>query len=76
MREMLSKKNKIKCKKCNEEFEIRDNHFESNEALKKLIESHSYLSGEELGLKQELESSIRQFFEFYDEFIENRTKIE
>jgi len=70
------KQNRIKCNKCNEEFQIKEHHFESNEALKKLIESHSYLSGEELGLKQELEVSIRQFFEFYDEFIENRTKIE
>ena len=70
------KQNKIKCKTCNEVFQIKDNEFKSNEALKNLKESHSYLSGEELGLKQELESSIRQFFEFYDEFQQNRTNLD
>jgi len=72
----VAKENKIKCNICNEEFQIKGNHFKSNEALKNLIESHSYLSGEELGLKQELEMSIRQFFEFYDEFQQNRTKLD
>jgi len=70
------KQNKIKCKTCNEEFQIKDNDFKSNEALKNLKESHSYLSGEEIGLKHDLEESIRKFFEFYDEFIQNRTKLE
>ncbi len=49
------KENKIKCKKCTEEFQIKNNEFKSNEALKKLIESHSYLNEEETSLKHELE---------------------
>ncbi len=41
-----------------------------------LIENHSYLSDEEIRLKQELLISIRKFFEFYDEFIRNKSIIE
>jgi hypothetical protein len=70
------KEKRIKCKKCNEEFEVRDNHFKSNEALKKLIESQSYLSEEEISLKHELKESIEKFFEFYDEFIQNKARLE
>jgi len=70
------KANRIKCNKCNEEFGVKNNDFKSNEALKKLIESHSYISGEEFGLKQELEQSIRKFYEFYDEFNQNKSKLE
>jgi hypothetical protein len=72
----VAKANRIKCKTCNEDFQIKDNHFESNEALTQLIESHSYLSREEISLKRELEECIRQFFEFFDAFIQNRTKLE
>ena len=35
----LVKENRIKCKKCNEEYQVRDNEFKSNEALKSLIVS-------------------------------------
>ena len=70
------KANRIKCNECNEEFQIKEHHFESNESLKKLLESHSYLSGEEKRLKQNLEESIKKFFEFYDEFQQNRTKLD
>jgi len=70
------KSNKIKCKKCNEEFQVRDNAFKSNEALMNSIESHSYLSREESILKQKLEESIRKFFEFYDEFILNKSNLD
>jgi hypothetical protein len=70
------KQNKIKCKKCNDEFGVKNNQFKSNNELKSLIESHSYSSREEISLKHELEQSIRQFFEFYDEFIQNKNKIE
>ena len=72
----ILKQNKIKCKACNEEFEVKNNQFKSNEALKKLIESHSYLNEEEMSLKRELEDSIRTFFEFYDVFNQNRTKLD
>ena len=33
----VQKENKIKCKKCNAEFQIKDNQFKSNEDLKNLI---------------------------------------
>jgi hypothetical protein len=68
------KANKIKCKKCNDEFGVKDNDFKSNNELKKLIESH--FSEEERSLKQELEDSIRKFFEFYDQFDQNKTQLE
>jgi hypothetical protein len=48
------KQNKIKCNKCKQEFQVKDCHFKSNETLKKLIDSQSYLSNEEISLKQEL----------------------
>jgi hypothetical protein len=70
------KQNKIKCKTCNEEFGVKGHEFKSNEDLKKLLESLSYLSGEEMSLKKELEASIRKFFEFYDEFNQNKSKLE
>ncbi len=37
------KQNKIKCKKCNEEFEVKNNQFKSNEAISKLIDGQSHL---------------------------------
>jgi hypothetical protein len=70
------KQNRIKCKKCNAEFQVRDNQFKSNEALKNSIESHSYLSEDEKSRKQKLEDSIRKFFEFYDQFDQNKTQLE
>ena len=70
------KANKIKCKKCNEEFGVKNNDFKSNEAIVKLLESQTYLSGEEIRLKQELDESIRKFFLIYDEFTQNRTQQE
>jgi hypothetical protein len=70
------KQNKIKCKKCNEEFGVKESQFKSNNELMKLIESQSHLSSEEQSLKQELELSIRIFFEFYDEFIQNRAQLQ
>ena len=38
------KQNKIKCKKCNEEYGVKGNNFKSNEAISKLIGSQSYLT--------------------------------
>ena len=72
----ILKLNKIKCKKCNEEFGVKNNAFKSNNDLKELLESHSYLSSEELSLKHELEESIRKFFEFYDQFDQNKRQLE
>jgi hypothetical protein len=80
-REHLNKRdvvreNKIKCKKCNDEFQVKGHEFKSNIELMKLLESHSYLSSEELKLKRELEECIQKFFEFYDQFDQNKTQLE
>jgi hypothetical protein len=80
-REHLSEKtvvkaNRIKCKKCNEDFAVKNNEFKSNNEFKPLIESHSHLSKDEKSLKHELEVSIGKFFEFYDEYVQNRNKSE
>jgi hypothetical protein len=70
------KQNKIKCAKCSEEFQVNGHKFKSNNELLKVLESRSYLSDKELSLKKELEDSIHNFFEFYDEFCQNRTKLD
>ena len=70
------KANRIKCKKCNDEFQIKDNEFNTNNDLKTLVESQSYLSEEELDLKKGLEDSMQKFFHFYDEFNQNKSILE
>ncbi len=71
------KQNKVKCKKCNEEFQVNSHEFKPNiELNNNSIESQSYLSEEELSLKKILEQSIREFFQFYDEFSQNRTQLD
>jgi hypothetical protein len=70
------KQNKIKCNKCKQEFQVKANQFKSNEALSQIIESQSHLIDEEISLKQQLEVSIKKFFEYYDEFIQNKTQLE
>jgi hypothetical protein len=70
------KQNKIKCTKCKVEFEVKDSEFKSSNVLAALIESRSYLSNEEINLKQQLEVSIKKFFEFYDEFNQNKAKLD
>jgi hypothetical protein len=72
----VCKENKIKCNKCKQEFQVRDNQFKSNESLTQIIESHSFLNDEEISLKQQLEVSIKIFFEYYEEFIQNKTQLE
>jgi hypothetical protein len=67
---------RIKCKKCNEEFGDKNNQMKSNEALTQIIESQSHLNDEEISLKQQLEVSIKIFFEYYDEFAQNKAKLE
>jgi hypothetical protein len=70
------KANRIKCKECNKEFQVKENQFKSNNELVNSIESQSYLSQEELSLKKELEESIQKFFEFCDDFNQNKTKLD
>jgi hypothetical protein len=72
----IVKANKIKCKKCSEEFGVKDNHFESNEDLKKLVESQCFLSEEELSLKKVLEESMQKYFELYEVFVQNKSILE
>ncbi len=47
------KANKIKCKKCNEEFQTKDNHFKSNEEFTDYIECAYHFSDKEINLHQE-----------------------
>jgi hypothetical protein len=72
----VCKNNRIKCKKCNEEFGVKNNEFKSNQTLKKLVEDQTHLSDEEISMKQKLEDSVQKFFEFYDEFVQNKNKID
>ncbi len=59
------KQNKIKC-----------NEFKSNIAFNQFIERQSYLGDEEISLKQQFEMSIRNFFQFYDDFVQLRGKLD
>ena len=61
------KQNKIKCKECKGEFQVKET--ETNTTLKKLIESQSYLSEKEINLKRDLEVSVRRF-------VQNKSKLE
>jgi hypothetical protein len=70
------KQNKIRCNKCNAEFGVKNSEFKSNVELKNSIESHLYLSEDEMSLKQQLEESFKQFFEFCDKFKQNKSKLE
>jgi hypothetical protein len=66
----ICKENKIKCNKCNNDFQIKNNLVNSNEALKKLIEKQPYLSEEETSLKHELEVLVRKCSDLYDSFVQ------
>jgi hypothetical protein len=70
------KENKIKCVTCNAEFKVKGNDFKTIEMLKKQLEELDYLSGEEFALKKQIEDSIRKFFEIYEEFCLNKTRID
>ncbi len=68
------KENRIECNKCKRDFEVKDNQFKSNKTFNMFVEYH--LSEKEKSLKRELEVSVRRFFEFYEEFIQNKSKLE
>jgi hypothetical protein len=70
------KQNRIKCVECKQEFEVKDNEFESNDFVKKQLDDHDYLSDEEFALKKQIEDSIRQFFQLYEQFTLNKTKLD
>jgi hypothetical protein len=72
----VSKQNKIKCAECKNDYEVKDNDFKSIEILKQLIDEHVYLSDEEFSIKKQIQDSIRQFFQMYEEFTLNKTSID
>ncbi len=69
----IVKENRIKCVECKQEFKVKDNEFKSNNFLKKLLNNHDFLSDEEFELKNQIEDSIRQFFQSYEQFTSNKT---
>jgi hypothetical protein len=70
------KENKIKCVTCKVEFKVKGNDFKSNDFVKKQLEELVYLSGEEFEFKNKIQDSIRKFFEIYEEFYLNKTRID
>ncbi len=72
----IVKQNKIKCVECKKDFQIKDNDFRSTTLVNKLLDEHVYLSDEELSLKKQIEDSIRQFFQMYEQFTLNKTNLD
>jgi len=72
----VAKENRIKCGECKSDFEVKDKDFKTNNLVKKQIDDHVYLSDEEFSLKKQIEESIRQFFEMYEQFTLNKTKLD
>jgi hypothetical protein len=70
------KENRIKCGECKQDFQVKDNEFKSNNFLKKLLDDHVYFSDKEVSLKKQIEDSIRTFFQMYEQFILNKTRID
>jgi hypothetical protein len=66
----------IKCAKCKNAFEFKDNEFKTNNFLKKQLDDLLFLSDEELALKKQIEDSIRQFFQMHEQFTLNKTRID
>jgi hypothetical protein len=75
-KEHLVEKDRIICGECKQEFQVKDNEFESNDFVKKQLEDHVYLSDEEFSLKKQIEDSIRTFFQMYEQFTLNKTRID
>jgi hypothetical protein len=72
----VQKQNKIKCVECKQEFPVKDNEFKSVEVFKKLLDDQLYLSDEEISLKQNIEDSIRNFFQLYEEYLLVKTSLD
>jgi hypothetical protein len=86
------KNNSIKCKSCEETFEVKDNEMiRSNTTVQKLIQNERFLSDTEKSKKKSLEDSIENLFQLneqlqvsknifdldcYNHFQEVRRKIE
>jgi hypothetical protein len=70
------KLNSIKCAECKQDFKVKDNEFKEIKKLKQLIDDQVYLNDEEFVLKKQIEDSIRQFFQMYEQFTLNKTSID
>jgi hypothetical protein len=70
------KQNKIKCVECKQEFKVKDNDFKSNKFVKKVLDEYVYLSDEEFSLKNKIQDSIQTFFQMYEQFTLNKTRID
>jgi hypothetical protein len=68
---MFAKRIKSNATNATKTFKSKKNQFNSNEALKKLIEKQPYLSEEETSLKHELEVLVRKCSDLYDSFVQN-----
>jgi hypothetical protein len=69
--------NKIKCNDCKKDFHIKNKsiqiEYRSQEVNR---ESFVFKRRRNLSLKREFEISIRMFFQFYNAFIQQRTKLD
>jgi hypothetical protein len=72
----VANENKIKCGECKQDFDIKGAGFKTIEILMKQIDDHIYLSDEELTLKKQIQYSIRQFFQMYEQFTLNKTTVD
>jgi hypothetical protein len=67
---------RIKCLECKQDFDVSNNDFKTNSFVKKLLDDHVYLSKEELSSKKQIQDSIRQFFQMYEQFTLNKTTLD
>ena len=69
--------NSVKCFTCNQKFRLDANHhFETNNTLKKLLDDEVFLSDEEKSLRNTLQTSVEEFFHFYEEFHFLKTRLD
>ena len=68
--------NKIKCTKCKQEFEVKENEFPSASLVNQLLNNQVFLSDEEISLKEKFEDSIRAFYEIYEEYSTSKNKLD
>jgi hypothetical protein len=72
----VTKENRIKCGECKQDFQVKNNEFQSIKILKKQIDDFLFLSDEEFSLKKQIEGSIRKFFQLYEQFTLDKTKLD
>jgi hypothetical protein len=72
----VAKENRIKCGECKQDYEVKDNDFKTINLVKKQLDELVYLSDEEFSLKKQIENSLRKFFQIYEQFTMNKTKLD